>query len=113
MAQFLLINIAAIGHLLTQALLWACGMNDGGKGSFLLFLFLFRSLRALDVTTSDLSLPPLPPLRPQLQDRVHPSTLIAPSWRGRGRGTPQGGAWESLGPMDLLSPSQMCAVGGL
>lgn len=35
-------------------------MNDGGKNSFPLPLLLFRSLRAPDVTTSDLSLPPSP-----------------------------------------------------
>lgn len=26
-------------------------------------------------------------------------------------GTPRGVAWERLGPVDALSPSQMCAVG--
>lgn len=48
----------------------------------------------------------LPALRPQLQDRVHPSILIAPSWRGKRIGgvTPQGVAWERLGLLDKFIP---------
>lgn len=48
----------------------------------------------------------LPSLRPQLQDRVHPSILIAPSWRGERKGgvTPQGVAWERLGLLDKSIP---------
>lgn len=95
LTQFPLIRTAALCHLLTQALLWAYRMNDRGKGSCLLFLFLFRRLRALNVAPSDLSLPLLPPLRPQLQDRVHPSTLIALSWRGREGHTPGWGLGTS------------------
>lgn len=47
---------------------------------------------------------PLPPLRPQLQDRVHPSTLIAPSWRGKGRGHTPGCGLGKAGACGPIVP---------
>lgn len=58
----------------------------------------------------------LPALRPQLQDRVHPSILIAPSWRGKrigGGSHPRVWLGKGWGFWINSFPSQLCAVGRL